>query len=145
MTAPKLLAWVVSSELNENGKIKRSVPLSRIQHHISWRFIKISRVQPSLSFVCLLYKRILFLTHCRASYLQRCTFYNRRQNQSGTARPWSNLSQGAPAASATCVRRDHPADSHRSWKKRNTELITLSKAATFNDLHTDNAPTKSIS
>lgn len=75
-------------------------------------------MQPSLFFVCLFYKGILFLTRCQASYLQRCTFYNRRQNQSGTARPWSNLSQGVPAASATCAQRDHPAGSHRSWGKK---------------------------
>lgn len=46
--------------------------------------------------------------------LQRCTFYNQHQNQSGTAHPLNNLFRGAQEAWATCVQKDHPGGNHKS-------------------------------
>ena len=49
--------------------------------------------------------------------LQLYTFYNQHQSQSGTVHPLNNLFQGAQGAWATCAQKDHPAGSHKSWRK----------------------------
>lgn len=64
--------------------------------------------------------------------LLQCTFYNQRQNQSGTARPLNNLFQGAREAWATCVQRDHPADSRTSWGiGKNNNVVNVTPYLTF--------------
>lgn len=63
--------------------------------------------------------------------LQRCTFYNPRQNQSGTARPLNNLFQGVQEVWATYVQRDHPAGNHMSWTKDESyKVINVTKRIT---------------